>query len=332
MGFPVHTVELMNGGTPLSDLSRLKAAMLTGVAIVAIIGEMTGGVVDNPGAGFTSIPTLAAVGGTGGTITPSMAVETTSAGAAGVTYAPGDTVTATGGTASQQAIVEVLTTKAVTAPAVAVGGSGYVVGDQITLQNGLVVQVATLSTSAVATVTIVSAGSFTTNNTTAGGFTQISTTGAGTGATFTMTAAKYGVNTFQVQNAGAYSVLASSPLAQGSTSGSGTGFTLGVSAYQVQSFTAVGGTGYADGAAVTATGGAGTGFAGTITTGPIGEPVEVTVSGFLLPPVYNVQITPNAPCAYGITSKTQTGFTVTFEPLSSSAPLLATAFDALITA
>jgi hypothetical protein len=74
-------------------------------------------------------------------------------------------------------------------PTVAAGGTGYVVGDQITLTGGTglsaaILQVATLSGSAVATVTVIRNGSYTAvpGNPVAQG----STTGVGTGATFTM--------------------------------------------------------------------------------------------------------------------------------------------------
>lgn len=67
---------------------------------------------------------------------------------------------------------------------VSAGGTGYVVGDTITLSNGVVLTVATLSGSAVATATITSTGSATTlpSNPVA----QVSSSGAGTGATFTL--------------------------------------------------------------------------------------------------------------------------------------------------
>lgn len=75
------------------------------------------------------------------------------------------------------------------APTVSAAGNNYVVGEQITLTGGtftnpVVVQVATLSGSGVATVTLVDAGRYTTlpSNPVAQG----STTGAGTGATFTV--------------------------------------------------------------------------------------------------------------------------------------------------
>jgi len=94
---------------------------------------------------------------------------------------------------------------AVNAATVAAGGSGYVVGDQITLDAtktgagapngaGAVLQVATLSGSAVATVTVVASIAGETVNQSGSYFTlptnpvaQLSTTGVGVGATFTCT-------------------------------------------------------------------------------------------------------------------------------------------------
>lgn len=75
------------------------------------------------------------------------------------------------------------------APAISAAGSGYVVGDQITLTGGtftnpVVVQVATLSGSGIATVTLVEAGRYTVKP--SNPVAQGSTTGAGTGATFTV--------------------------------------------------------------------------------------------------------------------------------------------------
>lgn len=93
----------------------------------------------------------------------------------------------------------------VTAAAVVAGGTGYVVGDQITLPYGdvtdapigapVILQVATLSGSAVATVSVVTqvyeddttkfGGSYFSRQT--GTIAQDTTTGSGTGATFTLT-------------------------------------------------------------------------------------------------------------------------------------------------
>lgn len=331
MAIDLHTIAIKKGSNLPSDLAKLAAAFMISVAIPGPVGEATGAALLTPGAGYTSIPTPAVADGSGAVLTTSMAIATSAMAAAGTTYAPSDTITLTGGTASQQGVLEVLTTKAVTAPAVAAGGSGYAVSDQITLQNGLVVQVATLSTTAVATVTIVSGGSFTANNTSAGGLTQVSTTGAGTGATFTMTAAKYGVNTYTVQNAGLYTVLPSNAVAQGSTSGSGTGFTLNVNTWVVGAIGAAGGQAYKNGSAVTFTGGGGTTQAtGQIVTNPIGEPVTVAVAMTLPPSGAMVQVTPNGPAIASVNAKSMTGFNVTLHPRSTSEPVLATAFDALV--
>lgn len=80
---------------------------------------------------------------------------------------------------------------------VAAGGTGYVVGDTINLVDGVVLKVATLSGSAVATVTIQAAGTATTlpSNPVA----QVTSSGAGTGATFTLT---WGVYTNTITNGG----------------------------------------------------------------------------------------------------------------------------------
>lgn len=94
----------------------------------------------------------------------------------------------------------------VTAATVVAGGSGYVVGDQITLPAGavdadpigapVVLQVATLAGSAVATVTVVNQIQGEATTTPKGGsyfavqtgtISQDTTTGVGTGATFTLT-------------------------------------------------------------------------------------------------------------------------------------------------
>jgi hypothetical protein len=331
MSLDLHTVSLKKGGSMPSDLAKLSLALLLSVAIPGPVGEATAGVLLNPGAGFTSIPTAAAADGSGATLGISMSLGTTAAAAPGATYAPNDTITMTGGTASTQALLEVLTTKAVTAPAVAAGGTLYAVGDNITLQNGMVVQVATLSGSAVASVTIVNGGSFTANNTTAGGLTQVSTTGAGSGATFTMTAAKYGVNTYAVQNAGLYSVLPSSPVSQGSTSGSGTGFQLTVSTWVVGQFTALGGQAYKNGSAITTTGGGGTTQAtGQVVTNPIGEAIQVNVPMTIPAGGAVCNVTPNGPCLASTNGKSLSGFNVLLTPRSTSEPVLASAFDALV--
>jgi hypothetical protein len=75
----------------------------------------------------------------------------------------------------------------VTAAVIAAGGASYAVGDRITLSNGVVLQVATVSAGAILTATIVNPGSSQAAAPPANPVAQVSTTGAGTGATFTLT-------------------------------------------------------------------------------------------------------------------------------------------------
>lgn len=75
----------------------------------------------------------------------------------------------------------------VSAAVVAAGGSGYAVGNTITLTNGVILTVATLTVSAVATVTITNAGLVAGGSEPVNPVAQVSTNGAGTGATFTLT-------------------------------------------------------------------------------------------------------------------------------------------------
>jgi hypothetical protein len=75
----------------------------------------------------------------------------------------------------------------VTAAAVQAGGSNYAIGDLITLSNGVVLRVLTLSTTAVATASVVNGGSSQTASPPANPIAQVSTTGTGSGATFNLT-------------------------------------------------------------------------------------------------------------------------------------------------
>lgn len=78
-----------------------------------------------------------------------------------------------------------LSQKAVSA-VVTAGGANYAVGDTITVANGVVARVATLATTAAATVTIVNGGNVTKPGPVPAQ-SQISSSGAGTGATLTIT-------------------------------------------------------------------------------------------------------------------------------------------------
>jgi uncharacterized protein len=73
-------------------------------------------------------------------------------------------------------------------PAVAAGGANYAVNDLVNLPNGVVLKVATLSGSAIASVTVQNAGIVTAGQTVpTNPVAQQSTSGSGTGATFTLT-------------------------------------------------------------------------------------------------------------------------------------------------
>lgn len=150
------------------------------------------------------------------------------AGASANSYAPGDTVTVSGGTGTA-AVFAVATTE-VGALTVNAGGTTYSIGDILYLtasdgtQLGQVrVQVMTLSGSAVATVAIIDGGRFAANATE---FTQNSNSGSlGSGATFT--APKYNVAELTLTTPGVYTAVPSNPVST-TSSGSGTGLTLDV--------------------------------------------------------------------------------------------------------
>ena len=101
----------------------------------------------------------------------------------GYTGVPAISVTAAPAGGTTAVVTPVLTVSAV--PTVSAGGSGYAVNDTITLANGLVLKVATLAVSAVATVTIVNGGQLTGGLVPSNPMAQLATSGAGTGATFT---------------------------------------------------------------------------------------------------------------------------------------------------
>lgn len=120
------------------------------------------------------------------------------------TYTTVPTVSATGATstiaASLAAILQVQGT-----PTIGAGGSGYAIGDQVSFTNGVILVVATLSGSAVATWQPVSfsgssPGSVSSGSTPTNPVAQLTTSGAGTGATANLV---WGVGLVQIINSGA---------------------------------------------------------------------------------------------------------------------------------
>jgi hypothetical protein len=117
-------------------------------------------------------------------------------------------------------------------PTVGTAGSGYTVGDFITLSNGVVVKVATVSAGAVATLSPITttgcnAGSITGAGTAvpANPLAQVSTTGSGTGATINVT---WGLGPAQIVNPGSGYTVAPTLTPSGG-GGSGGSYTATIS-------------------------------------------------------------------------------------------------------
>ncbi|MBV8697384.1 MAG: hypothetical protein JO052_05950, partial [Bradyrhizobium sp.] len=142
--------------------NSIRASLFTPGVLPEVFDSITKGVhavTATPGTGFTSVPAASVAASDGGGINAQI-----------------NATLAVQGT-----------------PTVGAGGNGYAVGDKITLPNGVVVQVATLSGSAVATLqpitntgsnagSISGAGTAVPTNPVA----QVSTTGVGTGATINL--------------------------------------------------------------------------------------------------------------------------------------------------
>lgn len=104
-----------------------------------------------------------------------------------------------------------------------VGGAGYVVNDLITLSNGVIIKVLTVTSGAVATMSIQNAGSIGGGATPTNPVAQISTTGVGTGATFNLT---WGLGAPNITNPGSGYTSATATLTGGGA-GTGGSYTLG---------------------------------------------------------------------------------------------------------
>ena len=114
----------------------------------------------------------------------------------------------------------------VVSAAVGTGGTGYTIGDVITLANGVRLAVASVTSGAVATVTVQNAGSLTSGAVPTNPVAQSSATGSGTGATFALT---WGLGPATILNAGS-GYTASTPTVTLVGGGAGTGGSIAATA------------------------------------------------------------------------------------------------------
>lgn len=148
---------------------------------------------------------------------------------AGTDMVAGSTIlTLTSGTYTTQATARVTHTKAVAAPAVAVGhaGTGYVTGDHVKLTTGTGTQAifsVTASAGAVSSLALVSAGDYTVNPTNSATAATTAVTGVGTGLQVVVTIALFGALTVAPLTKGIYSVAPTNPI---STTGGDNAATL----------------------------------------------------------------------------------------------------------
>ncbi len=160
-------------------------------------------------------------------------------------YAPGDTITLTGGTVTTNAIGTVIATSAVSATQTANGSSGATNTGvtsgacQVQGTTGTGVKFilnTTLTAAAISAIgTFVNKGQYTVNPTTLTAEPVTPTNGC-TGLTGATVNVVMGGKIVQPSTRGVYSVLPTSPVSQGSTSGSGTGITVNVQSVTAGAF------------------------------------------------------------------------------------------------
>lgn len=288
---PGNTITFTGGTASQQGIMTVVTSKLVSVALNAAgTGYAAGDDITLAGGAFTTAAHLAVA---------STKLISTAVLAAGTGYGIGDTITLAGGTFSSAAVLTVSQAKLISASLNA-AGSGYAPGDTITLTGGTssvaaIITVDTVSTGAIATFHVTTAGNYTVETAT---FTQASTSGIGTGATFnaavwgvlaatvsggsysvnassftqsatsgtgtgaTFNTAVWGINTVTIANAGVYQTNTAS-FTQGATSGSGTGATFQTAAYGVNTFSITNAGSYtvlpADAIAQGSTSGSGTG-------------------------------------------------------------------------
>ena len=152
-------------------------------------------------------------------------------------YDVSDTVTLSGGTASQQAILTVETVQPVDGQTQAnynnvgsngtfAGGSSFDVADTITLSDGSVVTVNAVDGGNSVTQFAVDSSNSTGGLSSSTTLTQDSSSGDGTGFSLTLDVGNQAISSVSITNQGIYSILPSNPVSPGATSGSGTGATF----------------------------------------------------------------------------------------------------------
>lgn len=257
MSYPIHTVNLLTGSKPLAFADRLLMGVANAVATPASANAVTALGSITAGTGFTNVNT--------------------------VTLAP------SGGTGSGLKAVPT-SLKAVSATVVNGGTSGYQVADTITLTNGVVLTVASVSSGVVATVTVSTPGSFA-GQVATNPVAQASTSGSGVGTpTFNVS---YGINAVQITDSGNYTVAPSMTVTD---SASGTGASIA---------------------------------AGTL--GGNGNTVYKYIP-FALPAAYNVHVEAGMDCRHYVppSLKTNSGFTVALVPTTTGTTVAAGSIDATV--
>lgn len=241
-------------------VKRGSSVLVNGLWMDSFSGAIASVTITNAGT-YTTIPTVSTTGpGSGATFSVSMFAKTVTvatAQAGGGSYAPGNTITLTGGTFTSAAVLTVTHTQ-VHSATVAAGGSGGTNGTQtVTGTTGtgtkFTASVTVAGGAITAVLSILTGGDYTANPTS---LTAEPVTGASlTGAQLNVV---MGVLTTTILSGGVYSVLPSNPVSQGSTSGSGTGATFNITGYGINAITVTaGGNGYDDTSAISLSGGGG---------------------------------------------------------------------------
>ena len=304
--YPIGT--LPNWCVPLQDsvypvtVLRAGAAVFNAVKINVGGDSITSVTVTTPGS-YATLPTVSISGpGTGAVLALSMKAVSATLAAAGTGYAPADTITATGGTETTNAVFTVASTKLITA-AVNAAGTGYAPANILTMVGGTASTAAQLT---VATTKVVSA-SVAAGGTggTPGTQTVTGTTGTGTKFQASVTVSGGGAITavLSITVAGSYTVNPTTISAEPVTGAGLTGATLAVVMGIASVTTSLAGVYTANSATFTSTGGTGTGA--TFNTATYGvNAVTVSTAG-------SYTALPASPVAQGATSGSGTGATLT---------------------